>query len=52
MRNTKSPLASLAAIGVCLMLSAPRAQGPSGTTIDDLINLKRVGAPAISPDGS
>src|SRR5688572_169610 len=27
------------------------AQGPSAPSIDDLINLKRVGAPAISPSG-
>jgi len=27
------------------------AQAPAGPSIDDLINLKRVGAPAISPDG-
>ncbi|MEW6323504.1 MAG: S9 family peptidase, partial [Acidobacteriota bacterium] len=27
------------------------ARQPAGPTIDDLLNLKRVGAPAISPDG-
>src|SRR5262249_55183515 len=59
MRHTKSPqaLASLAMVGVCLMLSAPRAQTDiqdksPAPTIDDLINLKRVGTPVISPDGS
>jgi dipeptidyl aminopeptidase/acylaminoacyl peptidase len=31
--------------------TAPSAQTPAGPTIDDLLNLKRVGAPAISPDG-
>jgi dipeptidyl aminopeptidase/acylaminoacyl peptidase len=31
--------------------SAPSAQQPAGPGIDDVINLKRVGAPAISPNG-
>src|SRR5690242_6854854 len=54
MRNTKSPqaLAVVAAIGVCVMTGAPRAQSSTSPSIDDLINLKRAGAPAISPDGS
>ena len=34
-----------------LTTTATYAQGPSAPSIDDLINLKRVGAPAISPDG-
>src|SRR5690242_19471361 len=53
MRNTKSPqaFAALAVLGVCAMIAAPRAQS-TAPSIDDLNNLKRVGAPAISPDGS
>ncbi len=39
--------------GLCLGVSAVRlaAQAPAAPSIDDLLNLKRVGAPAISPDG-
>lgn len=39
--------------GLCLGVSAGRiaAQAPATPSIDDLINLRRVGAPAISPDG-
>ena len=39
--------------GLCLAASATGmgAQAPVAPSIDDLINLKRVGAPAISPDG-
>ena len=43
---------SLGAAAVFAVLSAdPRAQAPSAPSIDDVINLKRVGSPAISPDG-
>lgn len=39
--------------GLCLGVSVVRlaAQAPAAPSIDDLLNLKRVGAPAISPDG-
>jgi dipeptidyl aminopeptidase/acylaminoacyl peptidase len=39
--------------GLCLGVAVVRlgAQAPAAPSIDDLINLKRVGAPAISPDG-
>ena len=41
--------------GLCLGVSAVRlaaqAPAPAAPSIDDLLNLKRVGAPAISPDG-
>ena len=39
--------------GLCLGVSAGRiaAQAPATPSIDDLINLRRVGAPVISPDG-
>ena len=36
---------------LCSPSSAPSTQAPAGPSIDDLINLKRVGSPAISPDG-
>ncbi len=31
--------------------AAPGAQAPAGPSIDDLLNLRRVGTPAIAPDG-
>ena len=34
-----------------LTASATLAQNPAAPTIDDLINLKRVAAPAVSPNG-
>jgi len=54
MRSTKSPqtLAALAMLGVVVTMIAPRAQSPTGPTIDDIINLKRVASPAIAPDGA
>jgi Tol biopolymer transport system component len=39
------------AIGVVLAVGTASSQAPAGPSIDDLINLKRVGSPAISPDG-
>ena len=39
------------AIGVVLAVVQPSTQAPSGPSIDDVINLKRVGSPAISPNG-
>jgi dipeptidyl aminopeptidase/acylaminoacyl peptidase len=50
----------LALVGVCAAVTSPGAQAPAdaaqgkpaGPSIDDLINLKRVGAPAISRDGT
>ena len=43
----------LALLPLCLCVGEARspAQAPPGPSIDDLINLKRVGSPAISPDG-
>lgn len=38
-------------IGVVLAATSVSTQGPSTPSIDDVINLKRVGAPAISPNG-
>ena len=42
------------ALALCLIVSVPamRAAGPSVPTIDQLIELKRPGATAISPDGA
>jgi len=40
----------LTILGLIASVSAPSAQQP-GPTIDDVINLKRVGSPAISPNG-
>ena len=40
------------AVSLTLALTgATRAQGPSSPSIDDVLNLKRVGSPALSPDG-
>src|SRR5215213_3020016 len=39
------------ACGVVFAVAAPSMQAPAGPSIDDVINLKRVGAPAISPSG-
>ncbi len=40
-----------AACGIALAVVRTSAQAPAGPSIDDVINLKRVGAPAISPNG-
>jgi dipeptidyl aminopeptidase/acylaminoacyl peptidase len=42
---------ALAVLGLMLVVPAPRAQSLPGPAIDDVINLKRVGSPAISPNG-
>jgi dipeptidyl aminopeptidase/acylaminoacyl peptidase len=42
---------SAVAFGVVLAAVSGSAQAPSAPAIDDLINLKRVGSPAISPNG-
>ena len=53
MSNSKGPqaLAALAILGVIVTAPAPGAQSAATPSIDDLINLKRVGAPAIAPNG-
>ena len=52
MRARFAPQAWIAALAVVGFVSvSTHGQAPLGPTIDDLINLKRVGAPAISPDG-
>ena len=50
MRTARFPLGA-AAIALALLSAAPAAQTPHAPSIDDLINLKRVGNPAISPKG-
>ena len=42
----------LSVIAGCVFGTSASMQTPAGPTIDDLLNLKRVGAPAISPDGT
>ena len=46
-------LISTAAVAVLLAIASPSAQAPavSSLTVNALISLKRVGSPAISPDG-
>ena len=39
-------------LGALLAFTAPGAAQTAAPSIDDLLNLKRVGAPAISPDGT
>ncbi|HWI18681.1 MAG TPA: hypothetical protein VNT81_13095, partial [Vicinamibacterales bacterium] len=53
MRSTLSPraIAALAVFGLLTTSLAAFAQAPAGPSIDDVINLKRVGSPAISPNG-
>jgi Tol biopolymer transport system component len=46
------PLLALAGLTVIAPPLAVRAQAPPAPDIDAVINLKRVGAPALSPDGS
>lgn len=48
--NTARRLCVIAA-GVMLAAVTASSQAPAGPTIDDLINLKRVASPAISPNG-
>ena len=52
MPSTRPPqaLAALAILGVMLTAPAPGAQSAAAPSIDDLINLKRVGSPSISPN--
>jgi dipeptidyl aminopeptidase/acylaminoacyl peptidase len=42
---------SIAATLVALLALGAGAQGPASPSIDDVIGLKRAGAPALSPDG-
>jgi dipeptidyl aminopeptidase/acylaminoacyl peptidase len=52
MRTTHVPHAlALAVLGSILAVPAPRAQSLPAPSIDDVINLKRVGSPAIAPNG-
>jgi dipeptidyl aminopeptidase/acylaminoacyl peptidase len=50
--NAASGLRVIAVASVVVLAAVtPSAQAPRGPSIDDVINLKRAGAPAISPDG-
>ena len=53
MSTTVAPRLRVVAVacGVLLALVQVSTQAPSGPSIDDVINLKRVGSPAISPNG-
>jgi dipeptidyl aminopeptidase/acylaminoacyl peptidase len=53
MPSTKPPqaVAALAILVVVVCAGAPGAQSAQAPSIDDVINLKRVGSPAISPNG-
>ena len=43
--------AALVFVGFVVAAAGVRTQPVAGPTIDDILNLKRVGAPAISPNG-
>ena len=54
MTRTSTPRGSCVVariVGSGLASSVVAGRSPAGPTIDDVINLKRVGSPAISPDG-
>ncbi|MEO6236618.1 MAG: hypothetical protein ABIQ52_06430, partial [Vicinamibacterales bacterium] len=53
MTSRTRSVATFVPLLLCLALAAsPRAQAqPPAPSIDDLLNLKRVGSPAVSPDG-
>ena len=48
---TRLPSLGASALAFALLSAATLAQAPHIPAIDDVINLKRVGAPAISPNG-
>lgn len=43
--------AAMILLGFLLLMTRAAGQAPAGPSIDDVLNLKRVGSPAISPDG-
>ena len=53
MRSKSAPRlrAALVVAGLVGAVASPRTQQIAGPSIDEIISLKRVGAPAISPDG-
>src|SRR5829696_5234354 len=52
MSSRVAPRLCVAVAGVVLLaVSNVSTQAPSAPSIDDVINLKRVGSPAISPNG-
>src|SRR5688572_21598063 len=50
-KSTSRLRVALVFAGVAVAAAGVRTQPAPGPSIDDIINLKRVGAPAISPDG-
>jgi dipeptidyl aminopeptidase/acylaminoacyl peptidase len=51
MTTSRTPAIAIAVSLTLALTGATRAQGPSSPSIDDVLNLKRVGSPALSPDG-
>src|SRR5688500_17479505 len=51
MRTARFSSLGASALAFALLSAATPAQTPSPPSIDDVINLKRAGAPAISPNG-
>ena len=49
--NRSSSTLAVAVLGVMAMIATPGAQPAAGPSIDDILNLKRVGAPTLSPNG-
>ena len=49
-RSTRLRAAAVA-VGIVLAVVRPETQSAPGPSIDDMLNLKRVGSPAISPNG-
>lgn len=49
--RTNLRMPALLSVCLCVAVARGATQAPAAPSIDDLINLKRVGSPAISPDG-
>src|SRR5512147_1376743 len=47
----KHPLALLALLGLLGLLAAAAPAAAKGLTVDDMLAMRRVGDPAVSPDG-
>ena len=50
-RPSSSAIVFAASVAAVVATVGPRAQQTSVPSIDDLLNLKRVASPALSPDG-
>ena len=51
MTTSRTPAVAVAVSLTLGLAGTTRAQGPVSPSIDDLLNLKRVASPALSPDG-